>query len=392
MRIFKKIWVCCLLFALLTAGGVYGSASAEEILSSASLPTTSARAAILMDQYGQVLYAYNADAALPMASTTKIMTALVALESGDVTQAVKIPSAAVGVEGSSAYLIAGEEMSLLTLLYALMLESANDAAVAIAIAIDGSVEKFADRMNEKAVQLGLSATHFVNPHGLDHEEHYTSAHDLALLTAAALENETFAKIVSTVRYSAPVEGGESVRSFVNHNRLLREYEGCVGVKTGYTKRTGRCLVSAARRNGITLIAVTLGDPNDWQDHRRMLDYGFSVCASALLANRGALSYTVPVVGGEAKQVVCSSNEEVTLTLPAGTKAELRIELPRFVYGGVRQGDRMGRAVWTVNGRVAAEVPLYAETTVAPTVYPRSFWQKIGDFFAAIGRWLAGLFA
>lgn len=353
--------------------------------------SVSARAAVLMDQYGQVLYAHNADERLPMASTTKIMTALVAIESGDVGRIVQIPAEAVGVEGSSVYLIAGEELSLLTLLYALMLESANDAAVAIAVAIDGSVEKFARRMNAKAAELGLSDTHFENPHGLDAEAHYTTAKDLATLTVAALENEIFGKIVSTVRYSAPVDDGDSVRLFVNHNRLLREYEGCIGVKTGFTKRCGRCLVSAARRDGITLVAVTLNAPDDWRDHRAMLEYGFSRCAPVAIVPGGALCYTVPVVGGERTFVDCYAPDGVTLTLPEGTEALLRIELPRFLWGEIRAGDRVGQALVVVNGKSAVTLPLCAASDVSPVIYEKSIWQRICDIFAAIGEWLARWF-
>ncbi|MBQ8383007.1 MAG: D-alanyl-D-alanine carboxypeptidase [Clostridia bacterium] len=392
MRLFLKICTCCLVLSVLLGGGI-GAFAAE--WGSTSLLSVSARSAVLMDQYGQVLYAKNADERLPMASTTKIMTALVtleAMEAGEVPESVKIPAEAVGVEGSSIYLVKGEEMRLTTLLYALMLESANDAAVAIAVAVDGSVEKFAGRMNRKAVELGLDDTRFENPHGLDHETHYTTARDLAMLTVVALENETFAEIVSTVRYSAPVNAeGDSVRLFVNHNRLLREYEGCIGVKTGYTKRCGRCLVSAARRDGITLVAVTLNDPNDWRDHRAMLDYGFSICAPVTAIVAGDLRYTVPVVGGTSASVICDGSDGVTLTLPDGCTPEVRVELPRFLWGEVRAGDLVGRAVVTVNGREAAFVPICAGSDVTAAVYPKSIWQKICDFFAAIGRWLAGWF-
>lgn len=388
VRLFWKLCSACLLLAVLWGQGIGTSAAAG---SSDGWVSVSAHAAVLMDQYGQVLYAKNADERLPMASTTKIMTALVAIESGDVGRIVKIPAQAVGVEGSSAYLLAGEELSLLTLLYALMLESANDAAVAIAVAIDGSVEKFAQRMNAKAAELGLSDTRFENPHGLDAEAHYTTAKDLASLTVAALENEIFAKIVSTVRYSAPVETSDSVRLFVNHNRLLREYQGCIGVKTGFTKRCGRCLVSAARRDGITLVAVTLNAPDDWRDHRVMLDYGFSRCAPVPIIPSGALCYTVPVVGGERAAVDCSAPEGVTLTLPEGTEAQLRIDLPRFLWGEIHAGDQVGQAVVVVNGKSAVTVPLCAASDVSPVIYEKSIWQRICDLFAAIGRWLTGWF-
>ena len=352
---------------------------------------TSARAAILMDQYGQVLYAYNEDVALPMASTTKIMTALVALELATPELRLTVPKDAVGVEGSSAYLIEGEQLTLLTLLYALMLQSANDAAVAIAIGVSGSVDAFVAEMNRKANALGLSYTRFTNPHGLDDPEHYTSASDLAKLTAYALNNPLFARIVSTLRYQAPVEESDSVRLFVNHNRLLREYDGCVGVKTGYTKRTGRCLVSAATRDGITLIAVTLDDPNDWQDHKRLLDFGFSCCQSVTLSPADGIYAAVPIVGGQNASVHCESREDVVVTLPQNSKVEMYIELPRFVYAGVSKGQKLGRAVWYLNGTVIAELPLYAVEDSTAIEHPPSLWERIVEFFVQIGRFIIELF-
>ena len=191
---------------------------------------TSAKAHILLEaSSGAVLAQKNADARLPMASTTKIMTALAALDALPLDTTVRIPAAAVGVEGSSVYLAQDEVLTLKELLYALLLESANDAAVAIAIAVDGSVDAFADRMNRYAAQLGLKDTHFVNPHGLDDDAHYTTARELALITRAALENPDFREIVSTQKTVIPLRGSEGVRLLLNHNRLLREYDGCIGV-------------------------------------------------------------------------------------------------------------------------------------------------------------------
>jgi D-alanyl-D-alanine carboxypeptidase len=188
---------------------------------------------------------------------------------------VTVPPEAAGVEGSSVYLKAGEKIKLEDLLYALMLSSANDAAAAIAISVSGSIDAFAELMNAKARELGLENTHFENPHGLDVEEHYTTAYELAKIAAYALENEMFAKIVSTVKHIVPASEGGYARALVNHNRLLREYDDIIGVKTGFTKKCGRTLVSAARRGGVTLVCVTLCDGDDWRDHRAILDYGFS---------------------------------------------------------------------------------------------------------------------
>lgn len=354
------------------------------------LPTVSAKAVALIDLDGRIVYANRAEERLPMASTTKIMTATVALESADPNERVTVTPDAVGIEGSSAYLMAGETFVMKDLLYALLLSSANDAAVAIAIHIDGSVEAFAERMNAKADELGLTSTHFTNPHGLDDEAHYTTALDLARLTAYALRNEQFAEIVSTVRYECPMSNGEGTRLFVNHNRLLRSYEGAIGVKTGYTKRTGRCLVSAAKRNGLTLICVTLGDPDDWKDHSALLDYGFSRYEPYTLTESEGVSFTLPAVGAVQNELTLSTRDSVSLMLPRGSSVAQSIECPRFVYGGIEEGTAVGRVVWKVDGIEVAHTPLYAETALESVDYP-TLWERIAVFFADLWAFIKDLF-
>ncbi len=225
-----------------------------------------------------VLFSKDSEKRMPMASTTKIMTAIVALEWGDPNEIVTISRESVGVEGSSCYLKEGEQLSLRSLLYALLLQSANDAATAIALHIAGSIESFALLMNCKAAELGLANSHFENPHGLDSEGHYTTALDLARLADYCMENEDFQTIWSTVTVQIPLsenEKADHVRTLYNHNRLLRSYPPCIGGKTGYTMRCGRCLVSAAEQNGHRLVAVTLNCRHDWTDHVRLYEYGFS---------------------------------------------------------------------------------------------------------------------
>ena len=319
------------------------------------------------------------------------MTAIVAIENYPLEKEFTVSDKAVGVEGSSIYLKSGEKFTMKQLLYALLLQSANDAATAIAVILSGSVGAFAQRMNEKAMELGLSATHFTNPHGLDDEMHYTSASDLARLTVVALENPTFARIVSTLRYQVPVKDSDSARLFVNHNRLLKEYDGCIGVKTGYTKRTGRCLVSPAKRDGIILVAVTLNDPNDWRDHTMLLDYGFSCCQKVTLTPEGGIVATIPIVGSESKNLRCESREEVLLTLPQGSQPTVALELPQFAFAGIRKGKKMGRVVWYLEGKTIAEVPLYAAEDANAKAYPPTIWEKIGNFFVKIGDWIIKLF-
>lgn len=354
------------------------------------LPTTSAKAVALIDLDGRIVYANRAEEKRPMASTTKIMTAIVALEAADPDDIVTVSPEAVGVEGSSAYLMAGERFTLLDLLYALMLSSANDAAVAIAIHIDGSVEAFAERMNRKADELGLTSTHFTNPHGLDDDAHYTSALDLARLTVYALKNERFAEIVSTLRYECPMSSGEGSRLFVNHNRLLRSYEGAIGVKTGYTKRTGRCLVSAARRDGLTLVCVTLGDPDDWKDHAALLDYGFSRYESHVLTDEDGVQYTLPTVSAAESALTLTTRDTLKVMLPRGSIVTQTIECPRFVYGGIEKGQKIGRVVWYADGREVADIPLYAENALEAVDYP-TLWEKITAVLADIWAFIRQLF-
>ena len=262
-----KLWVTLLIFTLLF------SLFTVYVTSKENLSVSAKSAALYEPDSDTFIYKKNFNLRLPMASTTKIMTALLALEVLDTEKNVKIDERAVGVDGSSIYLEAGEEMSVMDLVYATMLASANDAAEALAYEIAGDIDSFSSFMNERAYEIGLKDTNFLNPHGLDASGHYTTAHDLALICAEALKNPTFRTVSST--YKRVIESNLKTRTVVNHNKLLKAYDGCIGVKTGYTKISGRSLVSAAERDGITLIAVTINAPNDWTDHKAMLDLGFS---------------------------------------------------------------------------------------------------------------------
>ena len=307
----------------------------------------SAQSAVLMDaDSGQVLYECNADTRLPMASTTKIMTALCAFELGELTDVIRVDARAVGIEGSSVYLSAGERLTLHQLLYALLLSSANDAAVAIAIGTAGSVEAFVAHMNQKAKALGLKNTHFENPHGLDDEEHYTTAYELALITRELLSHPLLATICATRKTTIPQGNAPNARLLVNHNKLLRNYAGCIGVKTGFTKRSGRCLVSAAEREGLTLIAVTLNAPDDWNDHTRLLDAGFDAYERVVLCERGGYETPIPVTGGKEAYVVVRSDHTVAVTLPRRRGAvRCTVESPRFLFATVDQNETVGRLIF-----------------------------------------------
>ena len=264
-KIFALLIIATLIFSLFTVF-VYSKQGTPIKLS--------AKSAVLYDTKSEVfIFEKNANTRLSMASTTKIMTAIVVLENADIDTTVIVDDRAIGVEGSSIYLEKGEEITIKALLYALMLRSANDAAEALAYEICGSIEAFSDLMNEKANSLGLKDTNFKNPHGLDAENHYTTAHDLAIISTEAIKNPVLRDISSTKKIE--IESSVGSRILVNHNKLLTLYDGCIGIKTGYTKKSGRSLVSAAKKGDTTLICVTINAPDDWNDHKKLLNYGFS---------------------------------------------------------------------------------------------------------------------
>ena len=357
----------------------------------AALGGVSARGAVLIEaDSGDIVFGQNPHAQMPMASTTKIMTALVALEALPLDTAVTITADSVGVEGSSIYLVEGEILTLEDLLYALLLESANDAAAAIAVAVSGSIEAFAALMNRKAADLGLTHTRFANPHGLDDPEHYTTAYELAMITREALENPAFRKICSTERRTIPLHGDEDardgVRLLLNHNKLLDAYEGCIGVKTGFTKKTGRCLVSAAERGGVTLIAVTLNAPDDWRDHTAMLDYGFGLYTSVCLGGEGFFSAPLWMISGTRDYVMVESTDTLTVTLRRDHGPVLCVvELPRFEFAPVTPQQVMGRLVFWEKlpdggRRELGTVPLTAAYRVEEVTYPPTLWDRILELF------------
>lgn len=280
MRIFFTLSMIVVIVCFSMISSAYGQVQAPEV---------SAHAAILMDgETGRILYAKQADKSMKIASLTKIMTAILAIEQGTLNEQVTVKPQAVGVEGSSIYLKKGEKIPLQTLLYGLMLRSGNDAATAIAEHIGGSVDGFVFLMNEKAVHLGLTQTNFMNPHGLDHPDHYSSAKDLAILTSYALRNPIFQEIVKTEVKQVPWPGEEWHRKFYNKNKFLRMYKGANGVKTGFTKQAGRTLVTSATKNGRQLICVTLNDPNDWEDHKNLYQFGFSHYAPRSVLAKGEI--------------------------------------------------------------------------------------------------------
>lgn len=336
--------------------------------------STSATSAILMDvDSGRVLYAQNENKKMLIASTTKIMTALVALENGELRGAVKVTAEAANTEGSSMYLKAGEKLTLETLLYGLMLSSGNDAAVAVAQGVAGSTDKFVKLMNQKAKELGMSGTSFANPNGLDDEKHYSTARDMAVLACAAMNNESFARIVST--RSVTVGG----RTLTNHNKLLSYVDGCIGLKTGYTKAAGRTLVSCARRNGQRLVAVTLQDGNDWADHAALYDYGFSQYPAHRAMTIGETVGTLAVTGGVGIAIPVVAAESFSWPLAQGEKLEVRFELPESVKAPVTAGTKVGHAVFTLSGKETGRVDLLCGGDALSAIQPpSSLLRRMGE--------------
>ena len=323
---------------------------------------TSAASAILMDvDSGRVLYEQNADAKMLIASTTKIMTALVAVRDGKLSDTVTVSREAAYTEGSSMYLKEGEELTLETLLYGLMLCSGNDAAVAVAEHVGGSVQGFVKRMNETARELGMDHSSFANPNGLDDEKHYSTARDMAVLACAALENETVLRIASTRSITI---GG---RTMTNHNKLLSMMDGCLGLKTGYTRAAGRTLVSCAERNGQRLVAVTLQDGNDWADHQSLFEYGFSAYPAQRPAILGRELGRAAVAGGMSDSVPLVAADSFSWPLAEGEQLETSLELFRDLSAPVTAGTRAGQAVFTLNGQEVGRVDLLCGETVLPVV-------------------------
>jgi len=332
----------------------------------------SAHSGILLDaQTGRVLYEKNADERNLIASTTKIMTALVVCEQCNVLDRVRIPKEAVGIEGSSMYLREGEVLTVQELLYGLMLHSGNDAAVALAIYCGGTVEGFAQLMNDKAHRLGMENSHFENPHGLDSPGHFSTARDMALLAATAMKNPIFAKTVSTKTVTA---GNRTLR---NHNKLLWQVEGAEGVKTGYTKAAGRILVSSAARQGRRLIAVTINDPNDWQDHKTLLDDGFSRYQIALVVSQGDCLGTVEVAGGEIGEVELLAAADFSYSLAPEEHPQIFCAGAEFVYAPVAKGQPAGYAYVCLEGHPVGKVPLvYGQNVELKQQETAPWWKRL----------------
>ena len=350
------------------------------VCKAAGTPEVSAASAILVDaETGRVLYEKDAHTQRLIASTTKLMTALVAVESTPDLERVISVKPEYQAEGSSMYLRPGEKVSLQDLLYGLLLASGNDAALAIAGGCAGDVDTFVDWMNQRAQALGMKDTHFANPNGLDAPEHYSTAYDMALLARAVLEQETLKEMVATRSIQA------AGRSLTNHNKLLWRYEGCGGMKTGYTDAAGRTLVSCATRGEQTLICVTLKAPDDWGDHAKLFDYGFETWSRFVLAREGKVFRHLPVKGSLIPQVGVVTASDVAYPLTGEETVRVRISLPERVSAPVEQGAIAGKLTFLLGEEVVGETYLLYDAD-APVDQPKpKLIQRLRSFLLHPGE-------
>lgn len=377
-RIFSFLSVCLVLLV-------------SDISAYAQIGVSAQSAVLMCANNGEVLYSRNSEEKLSMASTTKIMTSLIAIEEAIPEAEITVTKEMVSVEGTSMGLIAGDSVSLRELVYGMLLQSGNDAANTVAYVIGGNPEGFAGLMNERAAEIGMKNSNFVTASGLDDKEHYSTAYDMALLACECIKNPEFADICSQKTARLTYGNPPYARTLTNHNRLLWKYEDAIGIKTGFTKKSGRCLVSAAERNGVVLVAVTLNAPDDWNDHITMFEYGFSKYKGVLL-DCNISDMTLKVAGGTKSQIPLSLSYSPQWIESEGCAYRLLIK--PFEYAPISQGDIVGKALFLSDGKVIDEVPVIADESVEIKQMPVQqegpikkegifsyFIKKIKDFFS-----------
>ena len=319
--------------------------------------------AIVIDsRTGRILYENNKDERLPMASTTKIMTALIAIEKGNLDSCVKIPKEAVGIEGSSIYLKEGELLTLRELLYGLMLQSGNDASIAIAINVGGSVEEFVNLMNAKVAEMGLKNTHFENPNGLHNENHYTSSFDLAMITKYAYTKDDFREIVGTKNFKIPYEKFDNsetenkYRYLKNKNKILNEFEGGIGVKTGYTKDAGRCLVSAAKRGDSEIICVVLNHPDMFSDSKRYMENAFKEFPTRRLISKGDVAGQIKIAGSNREYHEITVQNDIMYPMSESEFKNVKYvyEYDKTLKAPLKSGDKVGKIKVYIKNQLISE--------------------------------------
>ncbi len=349
------------------------------ILNSSTEAFANAKSAVLIDaQTGRVLFEYNKDKKLPMASTTKIMTAMLTLEEENLDEYFTVNSEAIKVEGSSMGLKEGDKVTLRVLAAGMLLASGNDGANAAAVRISGSVKAFVREMNKRAKELGMENTSFETPSGLDGKNHFSTAYDMAILAKEALENPNFSAICSQKSVQLSYGNPPYNRWLSNHNKLLKTLEGATGVKTGFTEKSGRCLVSSAKRNGISLICVTLGCPDDWNYHKKLYDEYFKKLESV---NFESVSTEILLCSEENRTVEVKSNPiDIALLSGEKEKVETLISVPKFVFLPAEKGKTVVKVIYYLEGKILAENPLFINEEIIPEMKEKTFWQKIKDLF------------
>lgn len=350
----KSLNFLVLMLVLLDVNTVSSNCLSSQDISASS-------AIVICADNGKVLFEKNAYEKRPMASTTKIMTSLLAIEAADADDRdINITDKMVPVEGSSMGLNIGNVLPISSLVKGMLTVSGNDAANSVAIALGGSLDLFSDMMNEKARVIGMKDTHFVTPSGLDDKEHYSTAYDMALLGAYALENKSFLDICSQKKADVLFREPQIIKTFYNENKMLKRYDGCLGVKTGFTKSSGRCLVSAAQRNNLRLISVTLNAPDDWNDHEKMLDYGFSCADAVVLEEKEDIDFKI--VGSDVDTLKASVKGSTKAIINKNMAKEIKrvVYIPNFIYAPIKKDQIVGKIEYTLNGEIVAENNLFAK--------------------------------
>lgn len=353
-----------------------------------ALPAVEAKSAVLMDaDSGRILFEKNEHERLPQASTTKITSAIIALEKGNLKDKVKISKYAAETGGSAIWLETGEVLSMEQLMYAMLLNSANDATMAVAEHIAGNEAQFVKMMNAKAKEIGAVDTHYVNPHGLHDDNHYSSAYDLALIARYAMKNETFEKIVATRKKIIPWAGHPWNRVLYNKNKFIENpelYPGVDGVKNGFTTPAGYCLVASCKRNGMRLIAVVMHAPNATDDIMELFDYGFNNFDRTLLLSGGETVKRLTLNNRQTLDLVSAEPFYAALRLKEADKVKVNITVPENVSLPVKKGEVYGKAVYEVDGQVVGMVNLLASRNVDKDNWLKSVWRLVVDMLSGLG--------
>ncbi len=352
-----------------------------------AVPSVSAHSAALMvADTRELIYGKNEHEQCGMASTTKIMTALLTLECASPSKEITVTEQMAAVEGTSMGLLPGDKVTYHDLVYGMLLASGNDAANTAAISVAGNIEKFAKIMNSRAAEIGMANTNFVTPSGLDAENHYSTAYDMALLGCEAIENPEFRVACSSVNAKLCYGNEPYTRWLSNHNKLLKSFDGAFGIKTGFTKKSGRCLVSAAERDGVTLVCVTLNAPNDWSDHKSLLEYGFS------LINKKQVTvgtYNIKVYGSDKSNIPVGIGGSVSVTALCSQEGiESQILLKPYAVAPVKKGEILGEVQVKIGGRTVESVPLIAQEEAKATT--AEVFEK-PEFTTRLKTWITDLF-